>query len=274
VVGLVAAPALAATLTARAAAAPAPALDVSAHAYLFDHDLRDHDGGSAAVAHGDVAFSEGRLGGSDGAVAFDGHGDVALPDDALGYGGADFALDVWLRTTGAGGTVLDTRHCGDGGGFAVALDGGRLRLLTGGNDDDGTAPGRGGGEPDGAPGPTRENGAAGTRADDGRWHDVSVVRSGAVLRLMLDGVAQQARTLSAVDALGGGATLGRARCGGDGEHGGEAGDDGFRGELDDLTCAPAPPAALPETPFAALLPASAVSLGAIAVVARRRRRTR
>jgi len=262
VVGLVAAPALAATLTARAAAAPAPALDASAHAYLFDHDLRDRDGGAAAVARGDVAFSEGRLGGSDGAVALDGHGDVALPDDALGYGGADFTFDVWLRTGGAEGTVLDTRHCGDGGGFAVALDGGRLHLLTG--EDDGPAPGRGG-EPDGA---------AGTRADDGRWHDVSVVRSGAVLRLALDGAAQQARTLSEADALEGGATLGRARCGGDGEHGSEAGDDGFRGELDDLTCTPAPPAALPETPFAALLPASAVCLGAIAVVARRRRRTR
>jgi hypothetical protein len=250
VVGLGLTSAVAVASAAPAAAAPRPGTDASPHAYTFDHNFGDADGGPPAEAHGIAPLVTGRLGGADRAVSFNDGGYLQFPAPAFAYGSGDFTLDMWLSTRDGDGTVLDTRGCDGGGGFAVAITGGRVRLL--------------------APGAPGSPGAA-ARADDGRWHDVTVARSGTSLRVAVDGVTEDAVALpNGAVIMAGGATLGHARCAtGDGHD-----DDGFTGQIDDLDCSPPPPTAVPEAPLVALLPASAVCAGGIALLARRRRRTR
>jgi hypothetical protein len=250
VVGLGLTSAVAVASAAPAAAAHRPGADASPHSYAFDHNFSDADGGPPAEVHGNAPLVTGRTGGADRAVSLSSGGYVQFPAPAFAYGSGDFTLDMWLSTRDADGTVLDTRGCDGAGGFAVTIDGGRVRLVAGGaTEPQRTAP----------------------RADDGRWHDVTVARSGMSLRVAVDGVTEDAAALPGGDVvMAGGATLGRASCAG-GAHGD---DDAFTGEIDDLDCSPPPPTAVPEAPLAALLPAGAVCAGGIAMLVRRRRRTR
>jgi hypothetical protein len=105
------------------------------------------------------------------------------------------------------------------------------------------------------------------RANDGHWHEATLVRTGATIVVRLDTTIEQTLTLTAnPDFVGsGGIRVGRGWC---------EGDHAFRGELDDLSATPAPPVALPEAPVAAILPVSAAAIGAVVVARRRGRRRR
>jgi hypothetical protein len=292
VTGLAAAGALtAAALVPVPVGAAVAGIDMSGHSYLFDRTYADSSGGPDAVVHGTVPFARGRQDPPDtpdGAVRFDGRAADFLTIDApvLSYGTADFTLDLWLSTTAdRPETVLDTTGCHPGTtGLVLTLTGdGSVDLGTGhprgeAPDDQTTHSAAGGGDGTAAylhalqrqataaaaREDHREDGRPG-RVNDGRWHDVTVIRTGTTIVLSIDGRPIRTRTATRVDDLrsDAGVRIGRSSC---------SDAHAFEGELDDLTADPTPPAALAETPIAALLPASAVMIGAAVTVVRRRRR--
>jgi hypothetical protein len=278
-----------------AALAASGDLDASTHSYGFDHNLSDTSGGPDAVVHGSVPFAAGHLDPpeiGDGAVRFDGRPTdyLSIAHPVLDYGTADFTIDLWLSTTARKTeTILDAGGtCGGGGrGFALIMSAtGHLSVRVGqSGEDDGSHtatpgddaktqsaavaaflhalaaedPGGGGDHPhDPTPGTPRAN--------DGHWHEATLVRTGPTIVVRLDTTIEQTLTLTANPDFTGdvGVRVGRGWC---------EGDHAFQGELDDLSATPAPPTALPEAPVAAILPVSAAMIGAV-VVARRRRRRR
>ena len=304
VTGLVGAGVLtAASLAPRPAGAAVTGIDMAGHSYRFDHSFADSAGGPDAVVHGSVPFAPGRQDPpdtADGAARFDGRPADFLTIEApvLSYATADFTLDVWVSTTAEEPeTVLDTAGCDSGAGIVLTLTAaGSVDLATahqpGETPDDGnggSGPGQGAaGEAGTAPragatdptAPTvaaflhamqqkvaedRGGDGAPGRVNDGRWHDITITRTGTTMVLAVDGRAIRTRTGSHVDDLrdGAGVRIGRSWCGSGHP---------FEGELDDLTSTPTPPAALPEVPLVALLPVSAAMIGGVVTVARRRRR--
>jgi len=288
-----------------AALAASGDLDASAHSYGFDHNLSDAAGGPDAAMHGSVPFAAGRLDPpetGDGAVRFDGRPTdyLSIAPPALDYGTADFTIDIWLSTTASRTeTILDTGGSCSGGarGYALVMSAtGHLSVRVGqSGEDDGsetTTPGDDAKTTAGADGATTGQSAAvaaflhalnaedregggdhphdptpgAPRANDGHWHEATLVRTGATMVVRLDTTIEQTLTLTAnPDFVGNvGVRVGRGWC---------EGDHSFQGELDDLSATPAPPVALPEAPVAAILPLSAAMIGAV-VIARRRGRRR
>lgn len=204
-----------------------------AYHYRAEGDARDSvDGQHATFAR--VAYGAGRFGQ---AFAFAGNAApsyVALPPGVGDFGSGDFTLVFWMHSTSAAAvsTVLAKRlHCSGGLGAFTGLDvrmggvAGNLHIelwTTSGFHMLGTP--------------------QGLRTNDGRWHQVAIVRHDAALSLHVDG-AEVARTAVAgrfSDASSTPLYLGVGRCvpdapGTNGQHDGTA---WFEGRLDEVAVLP------------------------------------
>lgn len=203
------------------------------HHYRAEGDGQDAvDGQHATFAR--VAYGAGRFGQ---AFVFAGNAApayVALPPGVGDFGGGDFTLVFWMHSTSAAAvsTVLAKRlHCGGGGGTFTGLDvrmGGvagnlHIEFWT-------TA------------GFHLLDTPQGLRTNDGRWHQVAIVRHDDVLLLNVDG-AEVARTAIAgrfSDASGTPLYLGVGRCVPDapGTNGQQDGTAWFEGRLDEVAILP------------------------------------
>jgi hypothetical protein len=207
--------------------------------YRAEGDADDAvDGQHATFAR--VAYGAGRFGQ---AFVFAGNAApayVALPPGVGDFGGGDFTLVFWMHSTSAAAvsTVLAKRlHCVGGQGF-TGFD---VRM--------GDVAGNLHVELWTSAGFHLLDTPQGLRTNDGRWHQVAVVRRDAALSLNVDG-AEVARTALAgrfSDASGTPLYLGVGRCvpdapGTNGQHDGTA---WFEGRLDEVAVLPR--AVSPET---------------------------
>lgn len=163
-----------------ATAAPAAAAGAGAKSWFGGEDATDAYGNTRLAWKGGQAYEPDRSGGRAFDLAEGGHL-VATDPAAANFGTGNFALGFAARFSGGGDEQVLSKSGSCGTGLEIATDGGGLAVSLR--------------DADGSGASVRHPGAV----RDGAWHEVTVVRAGAVLTVVVDGARRSGTTPGTVD---------------------------------------------------------------------------